>query len=95
MGANEILKDNKTTEPLDTLELLEEQEALERAIVDLRPKEKLVITLYYYEDMLLREIAEVMNLTESRISQIHHGALLSIRAKVNKPSAAQEVQSQT
>ena len=95
MGANEILKDNKTTEPLDTLELSEEQEALERAIVDLRPKEKLVITLYYYEDMLLREIAEVMNLTESRISQIHHGALLSIRAKVNKPSAAQEVQSQT
>ncbi len=93
MGANEILKDNKTTGPLDTLELLEEQEVLERAITDLRPKEKLVITLYYYEDMLLREIAEVMNLTESRISQIHHGALTSIRSKVNKSKATQEVKS--
>ena len=93
MGANEILKDNKTTEPLDTLELLEEQEVLERAVMYLRPQEKLVITLYYYEDMLLREIADVPILTESRISQIHHGALLSIRAKVNKSNEAQEVQS--
>ena len=75
-----------------TLELLEEKEVLERAITELRPKEKLVITLYYYEDMLLREIAEVMDLSESRVSQLHHRALMSIRAKANK-SAPQEVKS--
>ncbi len=84
INANEIIKDNKASEPLSDLELLEEQEVLERAITELRPKEKLVITLYYYEDMLLREIAEVMNLSESRVSQLHHRALMSIRAKANK-----------
>ncbi len=84
VSASEIIKDNKASEPLSDLELMEEKEVLERAIAELRPKEKLVITLYYYEDMLLREIAEVMNLSESRVSQLHHRALMSIRAKTNK-----------
>ncbi len=92
ISANEIIKDNKASEPLSDMELLEEKEVLERAITELRPKEKLVITLYYYEDMLLREIAEVMNLSESRVSQLHHRALMSIRAKANK-SVSQEVKS--
>jgi RNA polymerase sigma factor for flagellar operon FliA len=84
INANEIIKDNKASEPLSDMELLEEKEVLERAITELRPKEKLVITLYYYEDMLLREIAEIMDLSESRVSQLHHRALMSIRAKANK-----------
>jgi len=90
---SEIVKDKKTNEPLSSLELMEEQEVLERAITELRHKEKLVITLYYYEDMLLREIAEVMNLSESRVSQLHHRALMSIRAKVHKSKSNQEVKS--
>ncbi|MCR4289905.1 MAG: FliA/WhiG family RNA polymerase sigma factor [Candidatus Scalindua sp.] len=80
---SEIIKDKKTSGPLCNLELQEEQEVLERAIKALSPKEKLVITLYYYEDMLLREIAEVMNLSESRVSQLHHRALMTIRAKAH------------
>ncbi len=93
INASEIIKDNKASEPLSDMELLEEKEVLERAITELRPKEKLVITLYYYEDMLLREIAEVMNLSESRVSQLHHRALMSIRAKTNKSQAPQKVKS--
>ncbi len=93
INSNEIIKDNKTTEPLNAMELQEEQEVLERAIAELRPNEKLVITLYYHEDMLLREIAEVMNLSESRVSQIHHRALMSIRAKTSKSQAPQKVKS--
>lgn len=81
---SEMLKDYKSSEPSDVLELEEEQEVLERAIAELQPKERLVVSLYYYEDMLLKEIAEVMNLSESRVSQIHHRALMSIRAKANK-----------
>ena len=92
INANEIIKDDKASDPLSDLELLEEEEVLERAIAELRPKEKLVITLYYYEDMLLREIAEVMDLSESRVSQLHHRALMSIRAKANK-SVPQETKS--
>ncbi len=91
INANEIFKDSKTTEPLNAMELQEEQETLERAITELRPNEKLVITLYYYEDMLLREIADVMDLSESRVSQIHHRALMSIRAKANKSKVSQKV----
>jgi RNA polymerase sigma factor for flagellar operon FliA len=86
---NEVVKDTKTSGPLSNLESLEEQEVLERAITELPSKEKLVITLYYYEDMLLREIAEVMDLSESRISQLHHRALMSIRAKAHKSKTNQ------
>ena len=93
--ANEVIKDRKTNEPLSVLELVEEKEVLEFAITELRPKEKLVITLYYYEDMLLREIAEVMNLSESRVSQLHHRALTSIRSKVQKPKTSHKVKSST
>ncbi|MCP4253808.1 MAG: FliA/WhiG family RNA polymerase sigma factor [Candidatus Scalindua sp.] len=89
--ANEIIKDEKTSGPLSNLVSQEEQHVLERAITELPSKEKLVITLYYYEDMLLREIAEVMNLSESRVSQLHHRALMSIRTKAHKPKTAQKV----
>ena len=90
---SEIIKDKKTSGPLCNLELQEEQEVLERAIKELPPKEKLVITLYYYEDMLLREIAEVMNLSESRVSQLHHRALMTIRAKAHNSKTNQDVKS--
>ncbi|MDR4498636.1 MAG: FliA/WhiG family RNA polymerase sigma factor [Candidatus Scalindua sp.] len=81
---NDNIQDCKTECALDVLESDEEQKQLEHAIAKLQPKERLVITLYYYEEMLLREIAEVMNLSESRVSQLHHRALLAIRTKVNK-----------
>jgi RNA polymerase sigma factor FliA len=83
-----VLKDSQACEPLDVLELKEEQKILERTITELQPKERMVVTLYYYEDMLLREIAEVMNLSESRVSQLHHRALVSIRTKVNRSNSA-------
>ncbi len=89
--ANEIIKDEKTSGPLSNLVSQEEQHILVQAITELPSKEKLVITLYYYEDMLLREIAEVMNLSESRVSQLHHRALMSIRAKAHKPKTTQKV----
>ncbi len=93
--ANEIIQDEKNSQPLSNLELLEEQEVLERAITELPPKEKLVVTLYYYEDMLLREIAEVMNLSESRGSQLHHRALMSTRVKAHKSKTRKDAKSST
>jgi len=84
MKADEVVKDNQANEPFEDLESKEELMVLARTITELDPKERLVVTLYYYEDMLLREIAEVMNLSESRISQLHHRALIAIRSKVKK-----------
>lgn len=45
-------------------------------------QERLVVALYYYEELTLKEIGEILGLTESRVSQIHSKALLVLRAKV-------------
>jgi RNA polymerase sigma factor for flagellar operon FliA len=49
---------------------------------ELREREKLVIALYYYENLTLREIGEVLGVTESRISQLHTKAVLRLRSKL-------------
>jgi RNA polymerase sigma factor for flagellar operon FliA len=49
---------------------------------DMPEQERLVVALYYYEELTLKEIGEILGLTESRVSQIHSKALLVLRAKV-------------
>ena len=56
--------------------------ALEHIIDALPEREKLVMSFYYEEEMNLREIGEVLGVSESRVSQIHGKALLTIRAKL-------------
>ena len=58
------------------------------AITSLPEREKLVITLYYYEDLTLREIGEVLGVTESRISQLHTKAVLRLRSRLGEEAAA-------
>ena len=53
------------------------------AITSLPEREKLVITLYYYEDLTLREIGEVLGVTESRVSQLHTKAILRLKARLS------------
>ncbi|MDR3275976.1 MAG: RNA polymerase sigma factor WhiG [Treponema sp.] len=52
------------------------------AINELPPKEKMVLVLYYYEDATLKEIGQVLHVTESRVSQLHTRAILRLRAKL-------------
>ncbi|MCR5216832.1 MAG: FliA/WhiG family RNA polymerase sigma factor [Lachnospiraceae bacterium] len=52
------------------------------AIDELTEKERMVVTLYYYEEMTLREISEVMEVTESRVSQLHTKALRKLQEKL-------------
>jgi RNA polymerase sigma factor for flagellar operon FliA len=66
-------------------ERLEEQEVrglLVDGLRDMPEQERLVVALYYYEELTLKEIGEILGLTESRVSQIHSKALLVLRAKV-------------
>lgn len=72
-NANVILKD---------LERSELQAFLVIAIDRLTEQEKLVIALYYYEELTLKEIGEVMKISESRVSQIHTKAVLKLRGMV-------------
>ena len=75
-------KDENT--PEEELLNKEKKELLTEVIDALPEKERLVITLYYYEGLLLKEIAEMLKVTESRVSQIHSKVLIKMRAKLEK-----------
>lgn len=68
--------------PAAALECQEVYETVGKAIERLPEKERLVISLYYYDEMTMKEIGRVLNLTESRVSQIHTKAVLRLRAKL-------------
>ena len=65
-------------------EMRELESLLGHEIDRLPEKQKLVLSLYYYEDMNMKEIAEVLGITEARISQIHSQAILSLRTFIKK-----------
>ena len=79
----DTIEDESGPDPEVTLELSEVKEALGEAISDLPEREKLVVTLYYYEELTLREIGEVLGVTESRVSQLHTKAILRLKAHLS------------
>ena len=60
------------------------RDILGEQIEQLPERQRLVITLYYFEGMNLKEIGKVLEVTESRVSQIHHQALRSLKARVRR-----------
>lgn len=79
------LADNSTDQsPEAMLERKQMQEMLASAIQGLTEKEKLVVALYYYEELTLKEISKIIGVTESRVSQIHSKAMLRLRSKLGK-----------
>ena len=85
---NQQIKDPKVNDPLSYLETQEEKALLANAIAELPKRERLVITLYYYEDLMLREISQLIGLSESRVSQLHHRALFLLRARMSRVSSS-------
>lgn len=75
----EFIGDTKE-DPFEKVYLKELVEKLEKALDCLTEKERLVLALYYYEDLTMKEIAKVLNLSEGRVSQIHTQALIKLRA---------------
>lgn len=71
-------------DPYHVIENREMNEALHAAIQDLSQKERTVIVLYYYEGLTMKSIAEILGVTESRVSQIHSKTLLKMRKKMGK-----------
>ncbi len=86
----DLIADDNEADPFVQLNLTEVKELLSEAIKELPEKEKLVVALYYYEDLTMREIGEIMGYTESRISQMHTKAMLRLRARL--ASVAKEMQ---
>ena len=79
----DTIEDETGPDPEVSLEQTEVKEALAEAISDLPEREKLVVTLYYYEELTLREIGEVLGVTESRVSQLHTKAILRLKAHLS------------
>jgi RNA polymerase sigma factor FliA len=78
----DTIEDTQGPEPQSALAQTELKEALGEAIARLPEREKLVVTLYYYEELTLREIGEVLGVTESRVSQLHTKAILRLKARL-------------
>ncbi|MCX7817075.1 MAG: FliA/WhiG family RNA polymerase sigma factor [Syntrophales bacterium] len=66
--------------PLDLLESEELRRLLKNAIDSLPEKERIVLSLYYYEEMTMKEIGAVLKITESRVCQIHSQAIIRLRS---------------
>ena len=79
----DTIEDTTGPDPEFSLEQTELREALGEAIARLPEREKLVVTLYYYEELTLREIGEVLGVTESRVSQLHTKAVLRLKARLS------------
>ena len=78
-GAMQVLQEMMQQEGgTSTAEL---KDRLADAIESLPERERLVIALYYYESLTLREIGEVLGVTESRVSQLHTKAVLALRSR--------------
>lgn len=73
------IRDCKARDPLEEAEWTSKKESLAKAITRLPERERLVVTLYYYEGLSVKEIAHVMKVSPSRISQLHTKAVSRLR----------------
>ncbi len=80
----ECIQDTKAKSPLDISLTAEHHRLVVETIQSLSPIEQKVLALYYYEDLRLKEIAETLNVTESRVSQIHTLAIQRLRARLER-----------
>jgi RNA polymerase sigma factor for flagellar operon FliA len=75
---------SKESTPEENLDKSQLKDILSRALKDLPPKEAMVIQLYYVEELNVYEIAEVMEITTGRVSQIKKSAVALLRTSINK-----------
>lgn len=88
-----ILEGCKLNNPFTQLNLKSIKNVVTKAIEELPERQRLVLSLYYYEDLNLKEIGKVLRVTESRVSQLHAQAITRLRAKLSQyfdDSTAQE-----
>ncbi|MBN2299324.1 MAG: FliA/WhiG family RNA polymerase sigma factor [Deltaproteobacteria bacterium] len=78
-----ILQDDKDW-PSSKIRFAEIRDMVAKSIQSLPEKERMVISLYYYDELTMKEIGHVLKFTESRVSQIHTKAVLRLRSKMHK-----------
>lgn len=71
-------------QPEDFIENDELKNILKKEIDNLNDNERMVITLYYFEELTVKEISKIMGISESRVSQLHTRSLMKLRGKINQ-----------
>jgi RNA polymerase sigma factor for flagellar operon FliA len=82
----DTLQDPGAPDPAAVMDQTDLKDRIADAIARLPEREKLVVALYYYENLTLREIGEVLGVTESRVSQLHTKAVLRLRGRMSDDS---------
>ncbi len=85
-----ILEGCALNNPYNQLSMKSVKDIVTKAIEDLPERQRLVLSLYYYEDLNLKEIGKVLRVTESRVSQLHAQAVSRLRAKLTQVFNASE-----
>ncbi|MCR4402745.1 MAG: FliA/WhiG family RNA polymerase sigma factor [Firmicutes bacterium] len=78
----DAVPDMETPDPLAVCEVEDLKERLARAIDELPERERLVVTLHYYDELTVKEIAEILGVSEGRVSQLHTRAVLRLRSRL-------------
>ncbi|MDX9871951.1 MAG: FliA/WhiG family RNA polymerase sigma factor [Clostridia bacterium] len=78
----EVVRDDASPNPLAAAEDKEIKNMLAKAIGELPEKERTVVSLFYYNDLSNKEIAQVLDLSDSRVSQLHTKAIFRLRGKL-------------
>ena len=84
----DAVEDRVSLDPSDRIDIEDLKEVMNGAILRLPPRERLVIALYYYEELTLKEIGSILNVSESRISRIHTKAIMRLRGKLRSQMKA-------
>ncbi len=85
MPLGELLTDETTPGPMELAEEQDLRSQLRQAIRELPERERLLIALYHTEELTMKEIGHVLNISESRVSQIYAKTILTLRASMERP----------
>jgi RNA polymerase sigma factor FliA len=87
----DTIHDPDAPDPARVLDSSEMRNQVSDEIARLHEREKLVVALYYYENLTLREIGEVLGVTESRVSQLHTKAILRLKSRLGDEALGEVV----
>ena len=90
---SEMFIDNREEDALNMTGIKEVKAAIAKTIEELPKKEKLVISLYYMDELTMKETGKVLGITESRVSQLHSKAITHLRTKLRRKKLLEEYKS--
>lgn len=94
LNLSETLEDTRSSAIMDRVEDEEVRERLLQSIGNLSRREQILLSLYYTDGLTMREVADVMEISQTRVCQIHARAILTLKALMAPPKSAEEEKSQ-